>query len=91
MIVYKVRHHPIWVLFQAYDRLGISQKGRTFDKLVFRTHAPYGCFIFRFEPRSHFISSLSMIVRRVNVRTSANTAVCPYPSPAPTEFVVTSL
>ena len=25
MIVYKVRHHLIWVLFQAYDRLGISR------------------------------------------------------------------
>ena len=62
-------------------------KGRTFDKLVFRTDAPYGCIIFRFEP----ISSLSMIVHRVNVRTSANTDVCPYPSPAPTRFVVTSL
>ena len=64
-------------------------KGRTFDKLVLRTDAPYGCIIFRFKP----ISSLSMIVRRarVNVRTSANTDVCPYPSPAPNKFVVTSL
>ena len=79
MIVYKVRHHPIWArLFQAYDRLGISRSmwiGGKLNKLIFRTDAPYGCIIFRFEPRNHFINSLSMIVRRVNVLVLNRTVV----------------
>ena len=57
MIVYKVRDFTSWSMW----------KGRKLNKLIFWTDAPYGCIIFRFEPRNHFISSLSMIVRRMNV------------------------